>query len=206
MGTGEHEEVFDACASECSPPLESRPPLKLLGDMPAAFPRVGARAEQAQQDEKALIIHIVKDFSKRAMSGTSISTLDPETGELQAGVFLLSKDMRMLVVQAAGRPDLTCKLDAIQSITWGYETWPGLPHNFAEKLEDGLLQRLVLVQLAEDAIYIIESTVERAEWTVTALCVLCSYHAKNKGADVVDATDGPDGTAPSSENASFQDA
>ena len=57
---------------------------------------------------------MLEDFSKRAMSGTSISTLEVETGELLSGVFLLSRDMRMLVVQVAGKPDLSCKLDEIQ--------------------------------------------------------------------------------------------
>merc|ERR1712139_110083 len=85
-----------------------------------------------------------------------------------------------------GKSDLCCPLESIKGITWGYETWPGLPEKFAEKLDNALLRRLVVVEVSSEmdapaeAVRIIESSVENAEWTVTSLCVLCSYHSHNQ--------------------------
>merc|ERR1711871_1465646 len=118
-------------------------------------------------------MRIVKEFVESAFTGISMLTLDSETGEVLAARCCLSRDLSTVFIRSSGRADKPCVLKDVTSVSWGYETWPGLPQKCAAQLEGSMVKRLIVLQHGETEVYIIESSVERAESMVTALCVLC---------------------------------
>lgn len=174
MDLAGHEDILHLSTLERAP-LEEYPPRRPVGDMPAAFPRLGSG--MATKDmEKARFVQILKDFAARAFLGVNVWTIDPQTGDLFPAKYTLTPDMSHLLVSISGAPDACYDIDKIVGVTWGFEAWPGLPAAFAAQLESDMIKRLVVLKLADESIYFIENTYEKAETTVTALCVLCSYH------------------------------
>lgn len=179
MDIAGNEGIFNFSTLERAP-MEGCPPRRPLGDMPAPFPRIGSGMNMKDM-EKAKIIRVMKDFTARTCAGVNVWTVDAHTGAVFPARYTLTRDMSHILVSVSGSPDVCHDIDKIVGVSWGYETWPGLPATFASQLESDMLKRLVLLQFTDESIYLIENTFEKAEATVTALCVLCSYHSQKHG-------------------------
>lgn len=132
--------------------------------------------------EKSRIIGVMKNFAEKAYHGVEAWTVGAALGEVLPIRYVLTQDLAQLVLQASGKPDISCAIASVTQCLLGAQCSLSPHSQLAQTLDEQLLKRLVVLQCGNRALYIIEHTEQDAEQLLTAIWVLRSYNRHKSGA------------------------